>query len=151
MSSFMGPGKPNSLVTILSNRTSLLQGGLVEGKWGSQRWRSIVGSQDFIPRAETWFWPSRNFKGSYRTWDPWGHTYDVLVRFFPCRTYTDLNRYDTLGYEWPLARCYHLVVYLIVLDEWLDDGYDYIYYDDYYITLIIMLLIALMMLVLCML
>jgi hypothetical protein len=32
MSGFMGHGKPSSLVTTLSNHTSLLQGGLVEGK-----------------------------------------------------------------------------------------------------------------------
>jgi hypothetical protein len=30
MSGFMGPGKPSSLVTTLSNHTSLLQGSLLE-------------------------------------------------------------------------------------------------------------------------
>jgi hypothetical protein len=32
MSGFMGPSKPSSLVTTLSNRTSLLQDGLLEGE-----------------------------------------------------------------------------------------------------------------------
>jgi hypothetical protein len=32
MLSFMGPGKPSSLVTTLLNRTSLLRGGLLEGE-----------------------------------------------------------------------------------------------------------------------
>jgi hypothetical protein len=36
---FMGPGKPSSLVTTLSNHTSLLWGGLLEGEWGSPGWR----------------------------------------------------------------------------------------------------------------
>jgi hypothetical protein len=39
----------------------------------------------------------------------------VLVRFFPSRVYIDSKRRDTLGYEWPLARCCHLVVCLGVL------------------------------------
>jgi hypothetical protein len=30
----------------------------------------------------------------------------------PCRMYNDSNYCDTLEYEWPLARCCHLVVYL---------------------------------------
>jgi hypothetical protein len=33
------------------------------------------------------------------TWDPGGHAYDVLVRFFPCMVYIDLSHRDTLGYE----------------------------------------------------
>jgi hypothetical protein len=32
MSGFMGPDKPSSPVTTLSNRTSLLRGGLLEGE-----------------------------------------------------------------------------------------------------------------------
>jgi hypothetical protein len=32
MSGFMGPGKPSSLVTALSNHPSMLQGGLLEGR-----------------------------------------------------------------------------------------------------------------------
>jgi hypothetical protein len=54
MSGFMGPGKPSSLVTTLLNLTSLLQGGLVEGEWGSLGWRSgwtIAGMQDFIEQG----------------------------------------------------------------------------------------------------
>jgi hypothetical protein len=43
-----------------------------------------------------------------------GDTYDVLVRFFPCRVYIDSNHCDTLRYEWPLARCCHLVVCLVL-------------------------------------
>jgi hypothetical protein len=44
-----------------------------------------------------------------------------IVRFFPCRVYTDLNCHDTFGYEWPLAHCCHLVVCLMVGLE--DYGY----------------------------
>jgi hypothetical protein len=29
--------------------------------------------------------------------------YGMLVRFFPCRVYTNLSRHDTLGYEWQLV------------------------------------------------
>jgi hypothetical protein len=36
----------------------------------------------------------------------------------------------TLEYEWLLARCYHLVVCLVVLDG-LEDGYGYVYHDVY--------------------
>jgi hypothetical protein len=39
LSGFMGCGRPSSLVTTLSNRTSLLWGGLLEGEWGSPGWR----------------------------------------------------------------------------------------------------------------
>jgi hypothetical protein len=37
----------------------------------------------------------------------------VLVRFFPCRVYINSSHRDTLGYEWQLVRCNHLVVYLV--------------------------------------
>jgi hypothetical protein len=64
-----------------------------------------------------------------------GHAYDVSVSFFPCRVYTDLNHRNTLKYEWSLARCYHLVVCLVVLDGWLNDyGYIYVYHDYYCIN-----------------
>jgi hypothetical protein len=130
MPDFMGPGKPISLVTTLSNLTSLLRGGLLEGEWGSPGWRmgrTIAGSQDFIPGAGVWFWLSRDFADGCCTWDPRGHMYDVLVKFFPCIVYTYLNRHDTLGYEWPLAHWCHLIVCLIILDT-LEDGYGYAYY-----------------------
>jgi hypothetical protein len=29
--------------------------------------------------------------------------YDVLIKFFSCRVYTDLNYHDTLRYDWPLV------------------------------------------------
>jgi hypothetical protein len=117
MSSFMGPGKPSSLVTTLLNRTSLLRGGLLEGEWGSPGWRvgwTITGSQDFVLGVGVWFQLSREFADVYRTWDSRGHTYDVLVRFFPYSVYTDLNHHDTPRYEWPLACCCPLVVCLVV-------------------------------------
>jgi hypothetical protein len=44
MSGFMGPDKPSSLRTTLSNRPSLLRGGLLEGEWGSPGWRSSQAS-----------------------------------------------------------------------------------------------------------
>jgi hypothetical protein len=99
MLGFMGSGKPSSLVITLSNRTSLLRGGLMEGGWGSP---------------------------GCCAWDPKGHTYDVLVMFFLCRVYIDSNHHDTFGYEWPRACCCHLVVCLVVLRIGLEDyGYDY--------------------------
>jgi hypothetical protein len=33
-----------------------------------------------------------------------------IVRFFPCKVYTDLNRRDTIGYEWSLTHYCYLVV-----------------------------------------
>jgi hypothetical protein len=132
------PGKPSSLVTTLFNRTSLLRGGLVEGEWGSPGWqpgRTIAGSQDYILGAGAWFWLSRDFTEGCHTWYPRGHAYDVLVRFFPCRVYTDLNHCDTLGYEWPLARCFHLVVCLdgwcVVRGLWLWLIWGLLYYFNY--------------------
>jgi hypothetical protein len=44
MSGFMGPDKPSSLGTTLSNRPSLLRGGLLEGEWGSLGWRPCRAS-----------------------------------------------------------------------------------------------------------
>jgi hypothetical protein len=40
----------------------------------------------------------------------------VLVRFFPCSVYTDLNRRGTLGYEWSLSHCCHLKDFYVMLD-----------------------------------
>jgi hypothetical protein len=118
----MGLDKSSSLVTTLSNRPSLLRGGLLEGEWGSPGWRPgrmIAGSQDFIPGAETRFWLSRDFMDGCQTWDLRGHAYDMSVRFFPCRVYIDLNCHDTLEYKWSLACCCHLIVCLIVLMVWI--------------------------------
>jgi hypothetical protein len=118
MLGFMGPAKSSSPVTTLSNRTSLLHGGLLEGEWGSPGWRpgqTIIGSQYFILRAGARFWLSRDFTDGCRKWDPGGHAYDVLVRFSPCRVYINSSCRDTLRYEWPLVHCYHLIVCLVVL------------------------------------
>jgi hypothetical protein len=123
MPGFMGPSKLSSPVTTLSNRTSLLHGGLLEGEWGSPGWRpgqTITGSQDFISGGEAQFWLSRDFIDGYHTWDPEGHAYNMLIRFFPCWVYTDSNHRDTLEYEWPLVRCCHLIVCLVYY-WWLDD------------------------------
>jgi hypothetical protein len=56
---------------------------------------SITRSQDFIPGAGARFRLSRDFTNGCHTCDPEGHTYDVLVRFFPYRVYIDSNRCDT--------------------------------------------------------
>jgi hypothetical protein len=115
---FYGPSKPSILVTTLSNRPSLIRGGLAEGEWGSPGWRpgrTIAGSQDFISGAETRFRPSSDFADGCRTWDPRGHMYDVLVRFFPYMVYVDSNYRDTLRYEWLFAHCCHPVLCLGVL------------------------------------
>jgi hypothetical protein len=60
-----------------------------------------------------------------------------VVRFFPDRVYIDLNHYDTFGYEWPLARCCHLIVCF--------DGWFRGWLCHYCITLIMMLIILLML------
>jgi hypothetical protein len=88
----------------------------MEGEWGSPGWRpgrTIVDRQDFIPGAEARFWLSRDFEDDCHTWDSRGQAYDVLVRFFPCKVYIDLNCRDTLGYEWLFAHCCHLIVCLV--------------------------------------
>jgi hypothetical protein len=46
-----------------------------------------------------------------------------VARFFPYRVYLNSNHRDTLGYEWPLACCCHLVVCHVVL---MDDLEDYV-------------------------
>jgi hypothetical protein len=38
-----------------------------------------------------------------------------VVRFFPCKVYADSNHHDTLGYEGPLARCCHLIVFDVMM------------------------------------
>jgi hypothetical protein len=145
---FMGPGKLNSLVTTLSNCPSLLQGGLLEGEWGSPgRWpgRTIVGGQDFILGAGVRFWLSRDFADGCHTWDPRGQAYDVLVRFFHGRVYTDSNHHDTLAYEWSLVCYSHLVVCFVILMAWIRGWWLWLcYHDDCCITLF-MALTALLM------
>jgi hypothetical protein len=150
---FMGPGEPSSPVTTLLNRPSLLRGGLLEGEWDSPGRRSgwtIAGGQDFIPGARVQFQLSRDFVDGCRTRDPRGQAYDVLVRFFSYMVYTDSNHRDTLEYEWLLAHCCHLVVCLVVFDEWIR-GWLWLRYHGYYCINLIILLITFMMLVLCML
>jgi hypothetical protein len=103
---FMGPGKPSSPVTTLSNHPSQLWGGSLErarSSPGRRSGRTIAGGQDFIPEKGAQFRLSRDFTYGCCTWDPRGQAYDVLVMFFHCRVYTDLNCRDTLGYEWPLV------------------------------------------------
>jgi hypothetical protein len=136
----MGPGKPSTLVTTLSNHSLPALRWFMEGEWGSLGWRpgrTITRNQDFTPRADTRFWPSINFVDGCFTWDPWARTYDVLIRFFPYRVYTDLNCYDTLGYEWPLVVA---VILEYVLSYWwhgLEDvNYDYVYHGYYCIYFI---------------
>jgi hypothetical protein len=102
-------------------------------------------NQDFIPGAEPRFWLSRDFADGCLVWDPWGHTYDVSVRFFPYMMYIDSNRRDTLGYEWTLVRCCHLIVCLIVLMAWIRGCCLWLsYHDDCYITLFMTSTILLM-------
>jgi hypothetical protein len=135
MSSFMGPGKPSSLITTFMN-ASLLWGGLVEGEWCSSGWHpggTITGSQNFILRVGARFQHSRDFVEDCRTWHLRAHAYDILVRFFPCRVYTDSNHCDTLRYEWSLAHWCHLVVCLDVLDGWFRGlwlGLSWLYFNN---------------------
>jgi hypothetical protein len=60
---------------------------------------SITGSQDFILGARDRFGLSRDFANGCRTCDPVGHSYDVLVGFFPYKVYINSSHRDTLGYE----------------------------------------------------
>jgi hypothetical protein len=52
--------------------------------------------------------------------------------FFPCRVYIELSRHDNLGYEWPLVRCCHLVVYRVLLMAWIRGCWLWLYYHDDY-------------------
>jgi hypothetical protein len=45
--------------------------------------------------------------------------------------YINSNHRDTLRYEWPLVRCCHLIVCLVVLIDRLEDGCGIVYHDDY--------------------
>jgi hypothetical protein len=103
---FMEPDKSSSPVTTLSNHTSPLWGGLLEGEWGSLGWwpgQMIAGGQDFIPGGGAQIRFSRDIMDGCRMWDLGDYTYDVSVRFFPYRVYTDPNCHNTLGYKWPLV------------------------------------------------
>jgi hypothetical protein len=113
----MGLDKPSSSVTTLSNHIPCFQ---------VVYWRENEATQDdgqagyrweprLIPEAEDRFWLSRDFTIGCHTWDPGGHAYDVLARFFRCRVYIDSNHRDTLGYEWPHVHCYHLIVCWMVI------------------------------------
>jgi hypothetical protein len=78
---------------------------------------------------------------------PEGLCIQRIGHVFPCRTYTDSNRCNTLKSEWSIARCCHLVVCLVALMDGLEDGYGY----NYHSYALIIMLITLMMLDLCML
>jgi hypothetical protein len=39
-----------------------------------------------------------------------GAAHTMCCHVLPMQDDTNSNCHDTLGYEWPLARCYHLVV-----------------------------------------
>jgi hypothetical protein len=129
MSGFMGTGKPSSPVTTSPNRISCFE---------VVCWRRN--------EAPGWQldWVLLGAKTS--SWEQ-GTNFDlvetsqmVVIRenlevtctmcwsgSFPCRVYIDSSRGDTLGYEWPLVRCYHLVLCLMYywcLED--EDGYGYI-------------------------
>jgi hypothetical protein len=59
--------------------------------------------------------------------------YGMLIRFFSYRVYIDSSHHDTLGYEWQLVRCSHLVVCLMYCWWIRGVGYGYIY--DYNIII----------------
>jgi hypothetical protein len=105
---FTGLGKPSSPVTNLSNEAAQDDG------WARSHWGPRLH-----PESKGWFRLSRDFTNYCHIWNPGGHACDVLVRFFPCKMYIDSNRHDTLEYEWPLVRCSHLVVCLVVLTAWI--------------------------------
>jgi hypothetical protein len=136
---FMGPDKPSSLVTILSNHTSLLQGGFMEGERVSIGWQpgwTIAGNQNLILGAGVRFRHSRDIAEGCCIWSPRDCVCNVLS-CFPYRVYTDLNRRDTLGYEWPLAHCCQLVVFI----WWLMVGLvDYYYIFRMMLTTLLMYL-----------
>jgi hypothetical protein len=74
---YMGPRKPSSPVTTLSNHPSLLCDGFLVGEWGSPWWwpgQMILG-------AKTSSWeqgPRFDLVGTLQMWDPRGHAYDML-------------------------------------------------------------------------
>jgi hypothetical protein len=133
---FMGPGKPSNYFIELHLPSSRW---FVGGRMRQPRMMArpgITGSQDFISGAGVQFWLSRDITDGCHMWDRRGHAYNVLVRFFSYKVYTNSNYLDTLRYEWPLVVA--IILYYVLLYWWLgleDDDYGYIYHDDYCITL----------------
>jgi hypothetical protein len=144
----MGPDKPSSSVTTLSNHTSLLWGGLLEGELGSPRWwpgQMIAGGQAFILGAGAQIRLSRDFTDGCHTWDPRGHVYDVSVRFFPsyCISFRIAATLSDMSGRLSVA----VISQYLLLYWWLgleDTDYGYVYHDDYYITLLMTLTSLLM-------
>jgi hypothetical protein len=50
----------------------------------------------------------------------------MSVRFFPCKVYINSSHHDTLGYEWPLVHCCHLIVCLVYCWRVEDNGYSFV-------------------------
>jgi hypothetical protein len=100
-----------AFITTMSNCTSLLHV-VVLLFGGRMRPRDKTSSQEQGPSFDlvgTCEWLSYvRASGS--------QAYGVLVKFFPCRVYIDLIHRGTLGYEWQLVCCSHLVVWLWFLD-----------------------------------
>jgi hypothetical protein len=95
MSGFMGPDKPSRFCNYY-----------IEPHLPASCGAFTFGGR-MRPRAKTSSWeqgPDFDLVGTYE-WLSYvrasgSQAYGVLVRFFPCRVYIDLNRCDTLGYEW---------------------------------------------------
>jgi hypothetical protein len=107
---FYGADKPSSLVTTLLNHTFCFEMVCWRENEAPERQpgRVSLGAGDRLRL-------SRDFTDGYYTWGFGSRTYDVLVRFFPCRVYINSSHHDTLGYEWLLVRCCHLIVRSVVL------------------------------------
>jgi hypothetical protein len=135
MSRFMGPGKSSSPVSTLSNCPSLLWGSLLEGEWGSPEWQpnqALLGaktsSREQRPDFDLVGTPPmvviRETLGATRTMCQLGSSPAGCI---------SIRVTATLGYEWPLVRCYHLIVCLVYY-WWLED-------DDVMVILILMITI----------
>jgi hypothetical protein len=76
----------------------------------------IAGSQDFIPGVGIQFLLSRDLRMVVIREIPGVARMTCWSGSSPCRVYIDSSHRDTLRYEWPLVRCYHLIVCLMSLD-----------------------------------
>jgi hypothetical protein len=135
LSGFMGPSKPSSPIPTLSNRPSLFWGGLLEVEWGSPEWwlgQALLGAKTSSREQRSEFDLARTSWTVVVRETPGGGVYDVSVKFFTCVVYIDSSHHDTPAYEWLLLRCYHLMVFLVVLMVWISVRWLRLYYHDDY-------------------
>jgi hypothetical protein len=134
---FLGPGKPSSPITTLSNCHSLLQGGLLEGEWGSPEWRlgrRLLGAKTSSREQR----PDFNLVGTHRWLSyvrPRGAPVRRVGQVLPLR---GVYQFEYLWYSqiWvtacPLLSSHSMFGVLLVVRGW---GLLWLCYHYYYINL----------------